>query len=192
MGVRFWIRRAVTVFALVGAVLYVVSLAKGRGLVGSAEFSAGWSAASTAVFIAARLVQSRRGLHCALCQDIPVPDVAGQPARPAADVSWRFAMTAYVLAQLTIHDRARYDRYAARFLDVLRPFRGRLLSADESPEVLEGEWDHEKVVLIEFESRDEAVHWAESPAYREIAADREAATVASVLLLSGVQPWTGS
>ena len=63
-------------------------------------------------------------------------------------------MIVYVLAQLTIHDRARYDRYAARFMGVLEKFEGRLLAADESPALLEGDWPHEKVVLIEFEDLD--------------------------------------
>lgn len=99
-------------------------------------------------------------------------------------------MSVYVLAQLTIHDRARYDRYAARFMDVLRHFDGRLLAADESPQVLEGTWPHQKVVLIEFKDRDEATRWANSAEYRTIAVDREAATTAVVLSIQGLQPWT--
>jgi len=95
-------------------------------------------------------------------------------------------MTTYVLAQLTIHDRPRYDRYVAGFMDVLSRFDGRVLAADESPEVMEGNWPHQKVVLIEFKDREEAVRWATSPEYRRIAVDREAATVATVLLVSGV------
>jgi uncharacterized protein (DUF1330 family) len=98
-------------------------------------------------------------------------------------------MTTYVLAQLTIDDRARYDRYAARFLDVLARFEGRLLAADESPEVLEGEWGHRKVVLIEFKDRAEAERWASSPEYRAIAVDREASTVATVLAVHGLREW---
>jgi uncharacterized protein (DUF1330 family) len=98
-------------------------------------------------------------------------------------------MTTYVLAQLTIHDRARYDHYAARFLEVLSHFKGRLLAADEAPRVLEGDWQHEKVVLIEFEDAAEAERWATSPRYREIAVDREAATVATVLAVAGLRPW---
>lgn len=77
MGTAFWIRRAATVFALIGAVLFAVSLLKGRGLLGSAEFSVGWAAVSTAVFIGARLYQSSRGQHCELCQDIPLPETGG-------------------------------------------------------------------------------------------------------------------
>jgi|SRR5215468_2074373 len=98
-------------------------------------------------------------------------------------------MTTYILAQLTIHDRARYDRYAARFMDVLGRFEGRLLAADESPEVLEGKWPYQKVVLIEFKDREEALRWATSPEYRQIAVDREGSTVATVLSVSGLAPW---
>jgi uncharacterized protein (DUF1330 family) len=98
-------------------------------------------------------------------------------------------VTAYVLAQLTIHDRARYDRYAAQFMGVLSGFEGRLLAADESPGVMEGDWPHQKVVLIEFKDREEAMRWASSPEYRKIAVDREGSTVATVLMVTGVRPW---
>ena len=101
-------------------------------------------------------------------------------------------MTTYVLAQLTIHDRVRYDRYAAQFAKVLRGFEGRLLAADESPEVWEGSWPHEKVVLIEFKDAGEAARWAASPEYRAIAVDREASTVAIVLSIRGLRSWTTS
>lgn len=98
-------------------------------------------------------------------------------------------MSAYVLAQLTIHDRARYDHYAAQFMAVLSRFEGRLLAADESAEVVEGKWPYQKVVLIEFKNRDEASRWAASPEYRKIAVDREASTSATVLQVNGLLPW---
>jgi len=94
-------------------------------------------------------------------------------------------MTAYVLAQLSIQDRARYDRYAARFMPTLKPFDGRLLAADEGPQVLEGEWSREKVVLIAFPDRERALAWAASPAYQAISADRVAATEGTVLVIQG-------
>jgi uncharacterized protein (DUF1330 family) len=42
-------------------------------------------------------------------------------------------MTVYALAQISIHDRARYDRYVDRFMEVFQKFEGRLLAADEAP-----------------------------------------------------------
>jgi len=95
-------------------------------------------------------------------------------------------MTVYVLAQLTFTDRAAYDRYQARFLDVLRPFNGRLLVADEQPQVLEGAWRGDKVVLIAFPDEASFRAWGESPAYQEISKDRKAGAQATVLLLRGV------
>ena len=59
-------------------------------------------------------------------------------------------MTVYCLAQISIHDRAAYDRYAAGFSAVFEQFEGRMLAADESPTVLEGEWGYQKVVLMSF------------------------------------------
>lgn len=94
MGTRFWVRRAATVFAIIATALFVVSLLKGRGVVGSAEFAIVWATASTAVFIVTRLYRSRRGQHCDLCQDIPAPlvDSNGPKARrPIAVALQRYA-----------------------------------------------------------------------------------------------------
>ena len=101
-------------------------------------------------------------------------------------------MTVYALAQLTITDRRAYDRYQARFLDVLAGFRGRLLAADESPHVVEGRWDREKVVLLAFPDEAAFREWAESPAYQAIAVDRKAGSDAVVLLVRGIGEGAGS
>src|SRR5262245_45224435 len=96
----------------------------------------------------------------------------------------------YALAQITIHDRERYERYVARFPPVLQKFQGRLLAADESPVVLEGDWPHTKVVLIAFGDRAGLERWASSPEYQEISKDRVASTSGTVLLVSGFDPST--
>jgi uncharacterized protein (DUF1330 family) len=90
---------------------------------------------------------------------------------------------AYVVAQLAIHDQARYDRYAAAFFPTLQPFGGRLLAADEAPQVLEGAWPRDKLVLIAFPDAAAAQAWAVSPAYRAV--DRLAGSEAVVLLAEG-------
>ena len=94
-------------------------------------------------------------------------------------------MTVYVVAQLSITDRAAYGRYQARFLDVLARHSGRLLAADEDPSVEEGDWEHQKVVLLEFPDRAGFREWADSPEYREIAVQRKAGATAVVLLVRG-------
>ncbi len=95
-------------------------------------------------------------------------------------------MTVYAIALLKFTDRAAYDRYQARFMEVFRRHPGTLLAADESPQVIEGQWDREKLVLMSFP--DEAVFrgWAESAEYQDISQDHRAGADA-VVLAKGLQ-----
>lgn len=95
-------------------------------------------------------------------------------------------MTVYAVGQLSIHDRTAYDRYAARFMDVLRPFGGRLLVSDENPTVFEGDWGWKKLVILSFPDEAAFDAWANSPEYVEIAKDRKAGADAVVLMARGV------
>ncbi|MEZ0384979.1 DUF1330 domain-containing protein [Mycobacterium sp. pW045] len=95
-------------------------------------------------------------------------------------------MSVYVIAQLRFTDRAAYDRYQAEFAGVFRRYSGTLLAADESPQVVEGHWDREKVVLMSFPDEDAFRRWAESPEYRRISKDRQAGADAVVVLAKGL------
>ena len=95
-------------------------------------------------------------------------------------------MTVYALAQIRIHDRARYDRYVAGFMPILIKYGGRLLAAEERPEQLQGDWVFDKVILMAFKDRASWQSWVMSPEYQEISKDRVAATEGTVLLVSGI------
>ena len=95
-------------------------------------------------------------------------------------------MAVYAIAQLSIHNRERYQRYVAGFMPILIKYGGRLLAADEKPEILEGEWDRHKVIVLSFPDRDCWLKWAMSDEYREIAKDRIASTDGPILLVHGV------
>ena len=92
-------------------------------------------------------------------------------------------MSVYVIAQLSITDRAAYNRYQAKFLDVFRKFKGELLAADEAPEIVEGGWNRDKLVLMRFPDKAAFEAWAYSPEYREIAKDRAAGSEGVFLLV---------
>ena len=96
-------------------------------------------------------------------------------------------MTVYAIAQLKFTDRAAYDRYQARFTEIFRRHPGTLLAADESPQVVEGRWDREKVVLMSFPDEAAFRGWAQSPEYQEISKDRLAGADTLVLLVQGLQ-----
>ena len=95
-------------------------------------------------------------------------------------------MTVYAIAQLRIHDRDPYERYAAAFMPILRQYGGRLVVADGAPEVAEGKWDGNRVVVLAFDDRDAFHTWANSPEYQAIVKDRWAAAETTILLVRGV------
>ena len=95
-------------------------------------------------------------------------------------------MTVYAIAQLTITDRTAYNRYQSRFISVMNRYKGRLLAADEHPQVVEGQWDREKLVLLSFPDEAAFREWADSPDYQEIAKDRKAGSTAVILLVKGI------
>jgi uncharacterized protein (DUF1330 family) len=95
-------------------------------------------------------------------------------------------VTVYAIAQLRFTDRAAYDRYQVRFMDVFGQYRGTLLAADERPQVVEGRWDRDKVVLMSFPDEAEFRSWSESPQYQDISKDREAGADSVVLLVNGL------
>jgi uncharacterized protein (DUF1330 family) len=96
-------------------------------------------------------------------------------------------VTVYAIGELRFTDRAAYDRYQSRFMEVFRRHPGTLLAADESPEVIEGEWDREKLVLMSFPDEASFRRWAQSPEYQEISQDRRAGADTLVLLVQGLQ-----
>jgi uncharacterized protein (DUF1330 family) len=95
-------------------------------------------------------------------------------------------MTVYVIAQLTIHDNARYQRYSAAFASTLTPYGGSVLAADNNPGVIEGPWSGDRVVLVSFPDRDACIAWATSAAYQQIIEDRLEAADTIALLVHGL------
>jgi uncharacterized protein (DUF1330 family) len=94
-------------------------------------------------------------------------------------------MSVYAIAQLWIHDPARYGRYVERFMEVFKKYTGRVLAADESPVVFEGPWDGSKVVVLSFPDEASFRDWAESAEYQEIAEDRKAAARSVIVMVHG-------
>lgn len=91
--------------------------------------------------------------------------------------------TVYILAQLKIHDRARYDGYARGFATALAASGGKVLVADDHPVALEGTWPYERAVLLEFASEPAARAWENSDAYRALAPERRASADGPIVML---------
>lgn len=94
-------------------------------------------------------------------------------------------MSVYIIGQISIADKSRYEKYVSAFSDVFTKFKGRILSSDENAQLLEGDWMGDKVVLMEFPTEADALDWLNSPAYQLIAKDRKASADTVALMVKG-------
>ena len=96
-------------------------------------------------------------------------------------------MPVYLIARFKIHDRSEYDKYSAGFSEVFKKFDGKMLSVDEDPTVLMGDWDDTRSVIIEFPSKKSALAWMTSEDYQAIAKHRDAGSTAHSILVDGLE-----
>lgn len=92
----------------------------------------------------------------------------------------------YIVATIQIADRERYGRYEAGFMDVFSRFDGEMLSVEEAPDVIEGEWSCTRTVLIRFPSHAAFRSWYDSADYQALMQHRLAASVGNVAVLNGL------
>ncbi len=95
-------------------------------------------------------------------------------------------MTAYLIAEVEIHDPETYARYRARTPELVARHGGRFLVRGGTAELLEGEVPPTRVVVIAFEDMEAARRFHRSPEYREIAALRRKAARSRMILVEGV------
>lgn len=96
-------------------------------------------------------------------------------------------MSAFVVAQIHIHDRATYGKYEEGFGAIFERYKGTLLAVDDAPEALEGDWPECRTVIIQFPSADEAKRWFNSADYQALAEHRKAASVGHVAIAKGFE-----
>jgi uncharacterized protein (DUF1330 family) len=96
-------------------------------------------------------------------------------------------VTVYAIATLKFTDREVYNRYQAAFMEIFQRYSGTLLAADEAPQVIEGDWDRDKVVLMSFPDEVAFREWAESPDYQRMSEDRRAGAETVVALVKAIR-----
>ena len=96
-------------------------------------------------------------------------------------------MTVYILSRLTITDRAEYQKYEDQFEAIFANFDGKLLSVDEEPLVIAGDWEATRSVLIEFPSQESAFAWMQSDAYQAISKHRNAGSTLSSIMVEALE-----
>ena len=94
-------------------------------------------------------------------------------------------VSSYFVALINIHDMAQYQEYLSGFDEVFEKYEGQVVSVEDHPRILEGKWPAERTVLIKFPNDKELNRWYQSPEYQRLARHRQAASIASIAIISG-------
>jgi uncharacterized protein (DUF1330 family) len=97
-------------------------------------------------------------------------------------------MSAYVIADVDVHDPEGYARYREGVPATLEAYGGRFVVRGGAWAVLEGEPDVHRLVVLEFDDVAAARRWHESPEYRPLRAQRDGAAVTRMVVVEGAAP----
>jgi uncharacterized protein (DUF1330 family) len=94
-------------------------------------------------------------------------------------------MSCYFIANIRIRDVKGYQKYLDRAGEIFAKHSGEYLALDNQPELLEGNWDYTRAVLIRFDNREDFNAWYHSDEYQEILKYRLLSSDSDAILVEG-------
>jgi len=95
-------------------------------------------------------------------------------------------MSAYLVVNINVVDAVRYQDYIRAVPPTIEAFGGRYLARGGQVEVLEGEWNPKRMVILEFPSVAKAKAWWESQEYAGPKAIRQSCSRGEIVLVEGM------
>lgn len=74
-------------------------------------------------------------------------------------------MTAYVIVDIEVTDPIGYEDYKNLAAPTVALYGGKYIARGGKNEVLEGDWIPNRLVILQFESNEQAKAWLNSPEY---------------------------
>ena len=96
-------------------------------------------------------------------------------------------MTIYAVGNIKIKDRDEYEKYASQFMGVFEKFKGKVLAGDYNAKAAMGEWDADRLVILEFPDKGAFIEWATSEEYQAIAKHRDAGADVTMVLANALE-----
>ena len=94
-------------------------------------------------------------------------------------------MTAYLIADVEVLDMERFKLYLRDNPPTIFKHGGRFVVRGGATEVIEGEWQPGRMVVIEFPDMKALKGWYRSPEYQEIWKIRNSSTNSNVIFVEG-------
>jgi uncharacterized protein (DUF1330 family) len=97
-------------------------------------------------------------------------------------------MSAYIIAEVEVTDPESYQSYRAQTPAVIARYDGRFIVRGGAAELLEGERQPGRVVVLEFPDLAAAKRFYDSPEYQAIIGIRQRAATSRLILVEGHPP----
>jgi uncharacterized protein (DUF1330 family) len=95
-------------------------------------------------------------------------------------------MTAYVIVDINVTDPVRYEDYKKLAAPTVALYGGKYIARGGRTEVLEGDWSPSRLVILQFESSEQAKKWLSSTEYSEPRELRHQTAISNMVLIEGV------
>ncbi len=92
-------------------------------------------------------------------------------------------MPAYVLVEVDVIDPKEYDAYKSLTPATVEAYGGKFLIRGNPVQVMEGSWNHDRLVMIEFPDKKTAEEWYYSKEYQKARAVRLNASTAKFFII---------
>lgn len=96
-------------------------------------------------------------------------------------------MPAYIVSRVHIVNPEVMKQYQTDVGPIVHAFGGKFLMRGTDVEALEGAWEHQRMVILEFPTREAALAWYHSAEYAPLKAQRQANADAVILLANPPQ-----
>ena len=95
-------------------------------------------------------------------------------------------MTAYVIVDIDVHDPVGYEEYKKLAPAAVAFHGGKYIARGGRTETLEGEWSPSRLVILQFESIEQAKKWLDSEEYRAARQMRHQTARSNMVVIEGM------
>ena len=96
-------------------------------------------------------------------------------------------MKAYLVLDFAIHDLPGFRPYIAKVPSYIERHGGKYIVRGVEPKAIEGDWSPERMVIIEFPTREKAENFLADPDFQELAKIRHKTTASRLVLVDGCE-----
>ena len=96
-------------------------------------------------------------------------------------------MSVFLVAMVRVDDPETYKQYTALTPDTIRAYGGRFVARGGTVDALEGPPFNQRMVILEFPTRERLDEWYNSPEYQEAKKLRVASAESQFLVINGVE-----